>query len=182
MSQVNGTSARAAGPLATRTSGTVRVVGSGLLGASVGHALTALGVDVVLVDASPSQLRLAIDYGAGRAERLDDRPSLIVVAVPPDVTADVVQRELERFPDAVVTDVASVKLEPLRTCGNAASTSRTTSARTPWPVVSVGEPSRPAPTSSSDARGWCAATARPLRTISRSSRGSPSISARPSSR
>ncbi|MDQ1177445.1 MULTISPECIES: prephenate dehydrogenase [unclassified Microbacterium] len=115
MSEVNGTSARAAGSLATRTSGTVRIVGSGLLGASIGHALTARGVDVVLVDASPSQLRLAIDYGAGRAERPDDRPSLIVVAVPPDVTADVVQRELETFPDAVVTDVASVKLEPLRT-------------------------------------------------------------------
>ncbi|MDF2993454.1 MAG: tyrA, partial [Microbacterium sp.] len=101
--------------MATRTSGTVRVVGSGLLGASIGHALTARGVDVVLVDASPSQLRLAIDYGAGRAERPDDRPSLIVVATPPDVIADVVQRELEAFPDAVVTDVASVKLEPLRT-------------------------------------------------------------------
>jgi prephenate dehydrogenase len=115
MSEPNGTSARAAAPLATRTSGTVRVVGSGLLGASIGHALTARGVDVVLVDASPSQLRLAIDYGAGRAERPDDTPSLIVVAVPPDVTADVVQRELESFPDAVVTDVASVKLEPLRT-------------------------------------------------------------------
>ncbi len=115
MSEVNGTSARAAGSLATRTSGTVRIVGSGLLGASIGHALTARGVDVVLVDASPSQLRLAIDYGAGRAERPDDRPALIVVAVPPDVTADVVQRELETFPDAVVTDVASVKLEPLRT-------------------------------------------------------------------
>lgn len=115
MSEPNGTSARAAGPLATRTSGTVRVVGSGLLGASIGHALTARGVDVVLVDASPSQLRLAIDYGAGRAERPDDTPSLIVVATPPDVIADVVQRELEAFPEAVVTDVASVKLEPLRT-------------------------------------------------------------------
>jgi prephenate dehydrogenase len=115
MSEPNGTSARAAAPLATRTSGTVRVVGSGLLGASIGHALTARGVDVVLVDASPSQLRLAIDYGAGRAERPDDQPSLIVVATPPDVIADVVQRELEAFPDAVVTDVASVKLEPLRT-------------------------------------------------------------------
>lgn len=115
MTEANGTSARAAGPLATRTSGTVRVVGSGLLGASIGHALTALGVDVVLVDASPSQLRLAIDYGAGRAERPDDRPSLIVVAVPPDVTADVVERELTAFPETVVTDVASVKLEPLRT-------------------------------------------------------------------
>ncbi|KQR20929.1 prephenate dehydrogenase [Microbacterium sp. Leaf151] len=115
MSEPNGTSARAAGPLATRTSGSVRIVGSGLLGASIGHALMARGVDVVLVDASPSQLRLAIDYGAGRAERPDDAPSLIVVAVPPDVTADVVQRELGAYPDAVVTDVASVKLEPLRT-------------------------------------------------------------------
>lgn len=114
MSEPNGTSARAAGPLATRTSGTVRVVGSGLLGASIGHALTARGVDVVLVDASPAQLRLAIDYGAGRAARDDDDPSLIVVATPPDVIADVVQRELKAFPDAVVTDVASVKLEPLR--------------------------------------------------------------------
>ncbi|ODT43174.1 MAG: prephenate dehydrogenase [Microbacterium sp. 71-36] len=115
MIEPNGTSARAEAPLATRTSGTVRVVGSGLLGASVGHALTALGVDVVLADTSPSQLRLAIDYGAGRAEREDDRPSLIVVAVPPDVVADVVQRELAAYPDAVVTDVASIKLEPLRT-------------------------------------------------------------------
>lgn len=115
MIEANGTPARAEAPLATRTSGTVRVVGSGLLGASVGHALTALGVDVVLSDTSPSQLRLAIDYGAGRAERDDDRPSLIVVAVPPDVVADVVQRELAAYPDAVVTDVASIKLEPLRT-------------------------------------------------------------------
>ena len=115
MIEPNGTSARAEAPLATRTSGTVRVVGSGLLGASVGHALTALGVDVVLSDTSPSQLRLAIDYGAGRAEREDDRPSLIVVAVPPDVVADVVERELAAYPGAVVTDVASIKLEPLRT-------------------------------------------------------------------
>lgn len=115
MIEANGTPARADAPLATRTSGTVRVVGSGLLGASIGHALTARGVDVVLADTSPSQLRLAIDYGAGRAEREDDRPSLIVVAVPPDVVADVVQRELAAHPDAVVTDVASVKLDPLRT-------------------------------------------------------------------
>lgn len=97
---------------AARLSGTVRVVGAGLLGASIGHALRAKGVDVVLADASPSQLRLAIDYGAGRAAREDDAPRLIVVAVPPDVTADVIEAELTAHPDAVVTDVASVKLEP----------------------------------------------------------------------
>jgi prephenate dehydrogenase len=99
---------------AARTSGTVRIVGAGLLGSSIGHALRALGVDVVLADASPSQLRLAIDYGAGRAAAPDDRPVLVVVAVPPDVTADVVAAELTAYPDAVVTDVASVKLDPLR--------------------------------------------------------------------
>lgn len=107
--------ARRAGAVAPRLSGTVRVVGAGLLGASIGHALRAKGIDVVLTDASPAQLRLAVDYGAGRISADDDAPSLIVVAVPPDVTADVIQTELERFPDAVVTDVASVKLEPFRT-------------------------------------------------------------------
>lgn len=95
-----------------RVSGTVRIVGAGLLGSSIGHALRVKNVDVVLADASPSQLRLAIDYGAGRAARPDDSPGLIVVAVPPDVTADVIQAELEAHPDAVVTDVASVKFQP----------------------------------------------------------------------
>lgn len=115
MSDSTGTPSRAMSPLAARVQGTVRIVGAGLLGSSIGHALMARGVDVALDDTSPSQLRLAIDYGAGRRPRDDDDPSLIVVAVPPDVTADVIQRELERHPRAVVTDVASVKLEPLRT-------------------------------------------------------------------
>jgi prephenate dehydrogenase len=114
VSESTSTPARAAGALATRVQGTVRIVGAGLLGASIGHALTARGVDVALDDTSPSQLRLAVDYGAGRRAREDDAPSLIVVAVPPDVTADVIERELLRHPNAVVTDVASVKLEPLR--------------------------------------------------------------------
>ncbi|WP_174150357.1 prephenate dehydrogenase [Microbacterium halophytorum] len=108
------TAARAAVPgRAVRTSGTVRVVGAGLLGASVGHALSRAGVDVALADTSPAQLRLAIDYGAGRAAADGDRPSLVVVCVPPDVVADVVEAELKAFPAAVVTDVASVKLAPL---------------------------------------------------------------------
>jgi prephenate dehydrogenase len=114
VSESMGTPSRAASPLAARVRGTVRIVGSGLLGSSIGHALVARGIDVALDDTSPSQLRLAIDYGAGRRPRDDDDPSLIVVAVPPDVTADVIERELTRHPNAVVTDVASVKLEPLR--------------------------------------------------------------------
>lgn len=101
-------------PPAMRTTGTVRVVGSGLLGASIGLGLASRGVDVVLDDASPASLSLAIDYGAGRAASAADRPVLIVVCVPPDVVAGVVERELAAFPEAVVTDVASVKMQPLR--------------------------------------------------------------------
>jgi prephenate dehydrogenase len=97
----------------SRLIGPVRVVGAGLLGTSVGLGLTARGIDVILADASPTNLSLAIDYGAGRAAQPDDAPQLIVVCVPPDVTADIVARELEAFPDAIVTDVASVKLAPL---------------------------------------------------------------------
>lgn len=94
---------------AARTTGLVRVVGTGLLGTSIGLALRALGVEVALDNRSPAALRLAVDYGAGRAAAPDDRPALIVVAVAPDVTADVVAAELARFPEALVTDVASVK-------------------------------------------------------------------------
>ncbi len=102
-------------PLASRLQGTVRIVGAGLLGSSIGHALRAQGTDVVLDDTSPAQLRLAVDYGAGRPAEDGDDPVIVVVAVPPDVTADIIERELDRYPRAVVTDVASVKLEPLRT-------------------------------------------------------------------
>lgn len=99
---------------AVRVQGQVRIVGTGLLGASIGLALTARGVDVILADSSPSSVHLATDLGAGREARDGDNPTLIVVCVPPDVTAEVIERELTDYPHAVVTDVASVKLGPLK--------------------------------------------------------------------
>lgn len=106
---------------AVATRGPVRVVGTGLLGASVGLGLATRGVDVVLHDPSRTALALARDVGAGRAARADDAPAvLVVVAAPPDVTADVVLAELDAHPGAVVTDVASVKgavLDELRAAG-----------------------------------------------------------------
>jgi len=96
-----------------RLTGPVRIVGAGLLGSSIGLALRAKGVDVILDDVSPSTVTLAVDYGAGRHAIEGDTPELIVVAVPPDVTARTVAAELAAYPDALVTDVASVKLAPL---------------------------------------------------------------------
>ncbi|TBN56494.1 prephenate dehydrogenase [Glaciihabitans arcticus] len=96
-----------------RVQGPVRIVGAGLLGVSIGLALRQKDVDVILHDSSPSTLTLAVDYGAGRRAQPGDEPDLIVVCVPPDVTAPVVAAELLAFPNALVTDVASVKLGPL---------------------------------------------------------------------
>ncbi|WP_024288443.1 prephenate dehydrogenase [Cellulomonas sp. KRMCY2] len=103
------------------TRGPVRIVGTGLLGASIGMALRDLGVDVVLHDPSRTTVLLARDVGAGRlATPQDTDVRLVVVAAPPDVTPDVVLAELAAHPGAVVTDVASVKsavLDALRAAG-----------------------------------------------------------------
>ncbi len=96
-----------------RLEGPVRIVGAGLLGASIGLALRERGVDVVLDDVSPSALELSIDYGAGRAAVDGDVPALVIVCVPPDVVSRVVAAQLTAYPNALVTDVASVKVAPL---------------------------------------------------------------------
>ena len=88
----------------------VRVVGTGLIGTSLGIALCRAGFRVTLSDPSPTAARLARDLGAGEiADASTDDPDLVVVAAPPDVAADVVVESLGRWPEAVVTDVASVK-------------------------------------------------------------------------
>jgi prephenate dehydrogenase len=97
-------------PPAVATAGPVKVVGTGLLGASVGLGLTTRGVHVILEDISPTALALARDLGAGvPASAEDPQPALVVVATPPDVVVPTVAAQLRAHPDAVVTDVASVK-------------------------------------------------------------------------
>lgn len=100
---------------ASRVQGPVHIIGTGLLGASIGLALVERGVVVTLQDASPTALALAADYGAGRPRVAGDpEPAVVVVATPPDVVADVVEQALQTFPTSVVTDVASVKLAPFQ--------------------------------------------------------------------
>lgn len=96
---------------ATHLSGPVLVIGTGLLGASIGLGLRARGIDVLLSDPSPSAQAVAQDIGAGRILPAGERvePQLVVVAAPPDVTAAAVSRALRDYPDAVVVDIASVK-------------------------------------------------------------------------
>ena len=88
----------------------VRIVGTGLIGASLGIALSRAGLQVSLDDPSPTAAALARDLGAGvLAADTTGAPDVVVVAAPPDVVADVIAAELSQWPDAVVTDAASVK-------------------------------------------------------------------------
>ncbi|AOZ73467.1 prephenate dehydrogenase [Boudabousia tangfeifanii] len=96
-------------PAVAATKGPVLVVGTGLIGTSIALALTRLNVPVWLQDLSPTAQALAADMGAGSIYQGDDTPSLVIVATGPDVTAKVVCDCLDRFPNAIVTDVASVK-------------------------------------------------------------------------
>ena len=92
----------------------VRVVGTGLIGTSLGIALCNNGFRVSLDDPSPTAMRLARDLGAGELASEDDAPDVVVVAAPPDVVSGVIVVALRTWPHAVVTDVASVKESILR--------------------------------------------------------------------
>jgi prephenate dehydrogenase len=90
----------------------VLVVGTGLLGTSLGLSLRRRDVDVRLADRNPEHLRTASGLGAGRPYG-GEPVGLVVVAVPPDHLGSEIARALEAG-DAVVTDVGSVKTAPLR--------------------------------------------------------------------
>lgn len=88
----------------------VLIRGTGLIGTSLGIALSRKGYAVSLTDPSPTAEGLARDLGAGRlAADTGAVPDLVIVAAPPDVAAQVVADSLATWPAAVVTDVASVK-------------------------------------------------------------------------
>lgn len=116
-------------PMDSTLTGPVLIIGSGLLGASIGLGLRAAGCeDVYVQDISPTAEAVAQDIGAGTSfstlpeeERAAFAPQLVVVAAPPDVAGIVCAQSLRMYgprpetgyPGATVTDVASVKVRPL---------------------------------------------------------------------
>lgn len=88
----------------------VVIIGTGLVGASVGCALTNAGVRVHLQDRVPAHAQVAAGIGAGTtAPAVADTVALVVVAVPPQALAGAIEQALVDHPNAVVTDVGSVK-------------------------------------------------------------------------
>ncbi|MHC0431268.1 prephenate dehydrogenase [Streptomyces sp. O3] len=88
----------------------VTVIGCGLIGTSIGLALTRAGVEVFLIDRDADALAQARLMGAGR--ELDPRQppaDLVVIATPPSSVVDALAEAQARGLGYVYTDVAGVK-------------------------------------------------------------------------
>ena len=91
--------------------GVVGVVGTGLIGTSIGLALSRLGDEVLLTDADPARAATAAALGAGRDV---DFPAIgecdhVVVAVPPADAVPVINAALRLNDHLTVSDVTSTK-------------------------------------------------------------------------
>ncbi len=92
--------------------GRAAVVGTGLIGGSIGLALRARGWHVTGADADPGRAEQALGAGALDAVGFDPEARVTFVATPLDAVTREVAAALDRAgarPDAVVTDVAGVK-------------------------------------------------------------------------
>lgn len=86
----------------------VRIVGSGLIGTSIGLGLVQQGVAVQMVDADPKAQSLANDL-VGGVEVVD--PELVVLAMPTSQLSAVIDHENQLNPQSTFIDVGSVKNE-----------------------------------------------------------------------
>ncbi|MFJ3207707.1 prephenate dehydrogenase [Streptomyces flaveolus] len=93
---------------------TLAVVGTGLIGTSIGLAMSRRGITVHLVDRDTSAARTAAALGAGVTATPTGPVDLAVIAVPPRAVADVLAEQHARGLARSYTDVASVKTLPTR--------------------------------------------------------------------
>ena len=86
----------------------VRIIGSGLIGTSIGLGLVQQGIAVEMVDSDPSAQALANDLVGGVAV-ID--PELVIFALPTSRLSQVIQDEIALNPQSTFMDVGSVKNE-----------------------------------------------------------------------
>lgn len=89
----------------------VRIVGAGLIGTSIGLALAAKNVPVEMVDVDSRNQGLAKDLTG--ATSLSD-PELIILATPLRALSQVINEQYRLNPNSTFMDVCSVKVEPLQ--------------------------------------------------------------------
>jgi len=88
----------------------IRIVGAGLIGTSIGLALKAAGASIEFVDVDANAELLANDLV--RSER-SEKPELVIIATPPSAFRSAIERESNLNPQAILMDIGSVKMKPL---------------------------------------------------------------------
>ena len=88
--------------------GKVRIVGSGLIGTSIGLGLVQRGIAVEMVDSDPLAQGLARDLTGGVVVA---DPELVILALPTSGLSQVIQSEINLNPQSTFMDVGSVKSE-----------------------------------------------------------------------
>jgi prephenate dehydrogenase len=96
--------------LSKRAFDSVRIVGSGLIGTSIGLGLTAIGVKVTMVDADKTAEKMAQDLMATPAT---DEAEMVIFATPSSKLSDVLNWEYALNPHSKFIDIGSVKTKPL---------------------------------------------------------------------
>lgn len=86
-----------------------QVIGTGLIGGSIGAALRRRGWLVTGYDIDPERAARAVELGAVDASGRDSRAELVFVATPAGSVAAAAVQAREGHPDAVITDVSGVK-------------------------------------------------------------------------
>lgn len=88
--------------------GKVRIVGSGLIGTSIGLGLVQQGIAVEMVDSDQAAQALAMDLTGGVVV-VD--PNLVIFALPTSFLSQVIEHEFALNPHSTFMDVGSVKNE-----------------------------------------------------------------------
>ncbi len=86
-----------------------QIVGTGLIGGSIGAALRRRGWRVTGYDIDPRRAARAVELGAADHDGRDPQADLVFVATPARAVAAAVAEAMTAHPDAVITDVAGVK-------------------------------------------------------------------------
>lgn len=88
----------------------IRIIGSGLIGSSIGLALSRAGISVKMVDIDPSAERLAQDLVG--APRVEAGAELTIIASPLSTISEVIKGEIHSGFNLGFIDISSVKTNP----------------------------------------------------------------------
>ena len=88
----------------------IRIVGSGLIGSSIGLALSRVGIAITMVDIDPSAQKLAQDLMGGKVG--EGLPELTIIASPLSTISQVIEEEMREGFTLGFIDISSVKAKP----------------------------------------------------------------------